>query len=1374
MNSKDKLGHIDESNTSDVEPENTEDSKSKDGEDDADNENIDDDVSDIDDNENNLDDSNKSDIEPKIIESKDGVVEDDADNENIDDDVSEIDESENLNESNKSDVEPEILVDNIEARPENADEYFFDEDLWEFEDAINDVEYEIDNDILFFDDKDIKKELGNLLISNYRSSSLNAKFYSHKLENFFEILRDKPVSSIAPFDNYTFCPNMKIIIKIKKNVFNGAGEREKLNHIFDTKNFEDLNLDTFLSKWTKQNISDTELSPICTELSKCKKLFKYDTDVVYYWNNGEDILEDMRLVSSLDCVEPIGIIFTNTNTNKYEVCDINKYEANNTQYLTQNCIVLFGENKKYSFETQLTKAIPTPDKYLSNSKIEFHNTKALLSHFPSFERVPGIYHSIKQTVESFSKTFKKTINKAKQKNKNIHINSNNQRPNFLKYKSYPFANSFIDDDFGRFHHLLQRNDRGTLELLLDMEKFVKGLKTVKPHTFPSIPIISDQFQHIERSGFIFPCMLDALNDHKYINSDDVAYVCMPDNVILPLRKQMLQNKLIWVIDQKHDIPCIVKTFHIKLHDRKKFPPMQDLLCLAKNFTKDSCIAANLHIQKKNLLSIEGRGGAFVEMIKTSVDKQIKSLHLINVWNYEKTTHHENTYLEESNEVLGDVEYVNDPKTFNSVIEDDENNDENNVFLQRLDDPSTTKLGKNIARIVQSLCVQIPNSQLLQLENFINLQFNDTELHTRKLVELKPILQKIKAMAIQNNMKGPEINKQIQDAQIVIDKKYIAYKSKSNDTSIFIIIAFLIIYIQTKLPTVLVNPSALPAKDEANILGYPLSDQKIGIIPYFASILMYYMKQDLQVFTLTEKYDKEQIVEKIVMYVDLLLKKGAHYKDLLKGAAARILEAKNDEQFRIQKNIAKFGVWDMFRPPITFDENKNITNEAAIFVKSIQLFANKQEVYLFRSDKTKYRINSCCRVPIREADGCLAAFYQSKNISDLLNRLVHKDSDSLMQRPCTFNFKRTQLSKNTTDYEITHKVHNYVSDKFKINSKLFKNGNLHFDEFQNLDGFHEVENSDTNIADLFKTSDENIMKLHNDVGIFSKLLQDMGNHLLKIIEDTDNRMDIDSFRAFIKIVVNIDMNKLRGHVYVNHTSFIQSFIAFFSKIQNDYVFSQGNKEAMLKKMNIIINSLDEYILSSKEMALLKDIKGSREEMNQYLESVLPFYTQTLSQLHAYLLNVDPYKCIILNIYCLFKTFTEMLSQFSNNLKKKLIDILIWMVNDYITRFNLAFSNNDFVREEYEKQREMKKQDSLKKTKNVGDETLGIYRELKKRNMLFDLTILNDNLETNVDIQGESENQIGREGEIEAGAVILENNDAFDMDGNNMPGPGEGDD
>ena len=1291
----------------------------------------------------------------KEIETKSESEDDSEDSENNEDNDSE-------NNEDSKDIE-----ENDENITHENDEYFFDDDLWEFEDDVNnDDEYEIDNDLLFFDDKDIKKELGNLLITNYRSSSLSAKFYSKKLDNFFEILRKKNASIYTiPFEQDTFCPNVKILIKIKKNVFNGAGEREKLTHLFDTKNVQEIDLDVFLSKWTKQSINDETISPISTELSRCKNLFVNDTDVIYYWNNDANVLEDMRLVSSMDCVEPVGIIFTNANvsTNPYQVYTV--IDAN-AEFLTKNCIVLFSPNT--AFEKQLEKAIPSPDAYLFNSKNKFNTTSALLSNFPSFKRIPKLFQTIKKNIETNSKIFKRVV---KQKKIKKLVKQNKPVPNFLKYKSYPFNNAFIDDDFGRFHHLLQRKDRGDVELLLEMEKYVKGLKTkdiVKPQTIPKGPQnTDDKLINVERNGFIFPSMLDALNDHKYIHTDDVAYVCMPFNIILTLRKHMLQTKLIWVIDQKNDSHC--KQYHLKTQDKKKgYPPVQDLLCQAipGNLTKDACVAADLHTQKENLTAIEGRGAknnAFMSIIKQNIDKQIGSMHLINVWNYEKTTRHENTYLEESREDLGDVEYVSDPSVINTVLEENDDNDTSNIlFLKRIDDPSATKLGKNIARIVQSLCVEIPNSQLLQLENFINLQFNDTELSTRQLVELKPMLVKIKTLAQEKNMTAVQIDKSIKDAKNALDIKYKAYKSKFNDISIFITIAFLIIYIQTKLPTVLINPSALPAKDEANILGYPLSGEKVGIIPYFASIIMYYMKQDLQVFTLTDKYDNQQIQDKIIEHIDLLLKKGAHYKDQLKGASARILEAKNEEQFRIKKNIAKFGVWDMFRPPITFDENKDITNEAAIFVKNIQLYANKQEVFLFRSDKTKYRINSCCRVPILEAGKCLSDFYESKQISDILTNLVNQDNASLLQRPCTFNFKRTHQSKSTTDYEISHKVVNYKTDAFVLNRNIFKEGTLHFNDPHNLE--LSLENKDINesYGDIFNTDDPNISLLNKDAGAFSKLLQDMGNDLLKSIEQPAH---IETFKSFLDIAVNIDMNKLRGHVYVNHTTFIQSYIAFFSKIQNDYVFT--HKEALLKKMNILTTSLNEHILSSKEVSLLKEMKDSREEISQYLESALPY----LSTLHEYLLNIDPYKCIILNIYCLFKAFTDMFSRFSNNLNNKLVEILIWMVNDYTTRYNLAFSNNDFVREEYEKQREMKKQDALKKTKNVGDETLGIYRELKKRNMLFDLSLLNDNLEANVDVQIEGEDIGG--GEIERGdGVIRENNEAFDMDGNDMPGEGEG--
>ena len=1218
----------------------------------------------------------------------------------------------------------------------NPVDYFFDEELWEFED--DNIEYEIDNDVLFFDDKDIKRELGNLLISNYRSSSLNAKFYSHKLDNFFDILKPSSLNTM-PFDKNMFCDNVKILVKFKKFVFNDAGEREKVSHIFDTNNIEEVNLNAFFLNWTK---GVDILTPICTNTTKCKQIFKYDTDVVYYWNNGEIVLEDMRLVSG-DCVEPIGLIFTNKiETKKYEILT----KTNSTDFLTKNCIVLFEEGEK------MLQFIPSPDAYLLNSKNQFFNTRNIFDYFPSFERIPGLFHSIKKTIESNTKAFKRTkkIKPQKQIKKQITKTSISK---FLKYKSYPYNNSFIDDDFGRFHHLLQRNDKGIIELLLDMEKFNSNIKVIKPQTFPVIKEI-DKLKEISRNGFVFQNMLDALNDHKYIHSDEVAFVRMHDNIILPLRKQMLHNKLIWILDHIQDDKC--HKYYIKVQNNKKDPPIIDLLCIPNNFMKDLYTNNNLHIQKDNLISIEGRNSNFVSMIKTQTNKQIKSLHLNNVWNYEKIIHHKNTYLEESIDVLGDIEYVSDPSIFNSVLDEGENIENTDIFLKRIDNPSITKLGRNIARIVQSMCVEIPNSQLLQLENFINLQFNDTELHTRKLTELKPILQKIKAMAIQNKTSVTEINKQIQDAQISIDKKYTVYKSKFNDIAIFIVIAFLIIYIQTKLPTVLINPSALPAKDEANILGYPLSDQKVGIIPYFASIIMYYMKQDLQVFMLSDKYEKEQIIEKITTYVDLLLKKGTQYKDMLKSASARIIEAKNDEQFRIQNNIAKFGVWDMFRPPIKFDENKNITNEAAIFVKSMQLFANKQEVYLFRSDKTKYRINSCCRVPILEVTECLSDFYQTKQISDILNKLVHKD----IQKPCTFNFKRTQLSKTTSDYEINHKTDNYDSNKYKLKYKL----KLHFDEYHNL------KLDDNNLMqdeynDLFQTTDTHILDLKTDegTGALSQHIYDLGKDLLKIIEDTDNRVYIETFQQFLKIAVNIDMNKIRGHVYVNHANFIQSVVAFFSKIKNDYVFNQVGKEAMLKKMNILTGGLNEYILSSKELALIKEIKGSHDDFE---------YIEYMSKLHENLLNVDPYKSIILNIYILFKHFIYILTQtrVSNNLKTKMIDVLVWIVNDYIIRYNLAFSNNDFVREEYEKQREMKKQDTLKKTKNVGDETLGIFRELKKRNMLFDLSILNDNLETNVDIQIEGEGDVAVVGE----GVILYNNDAFDMEDNNMPGEGEGDD
>ena len=1321
-------------------------------------------------------DSNESEetVLPKKVETKE--EEDDSNIEESEDEDNNSEESEDdgNEDSNSEDEDSEetVLPKKVETKKDDDnDEYFFDDDLWEFEDDIHndDDEYEIDNDLLFFDDKDIKKELGNLLIANYRSSSLSAKFYSQKLDNFFEILRKKYTSLYTiPFEQDTFCPNVKILIKIMKNVFNGAGDREKLTHLFDTKNVQEIDLDMFLSKWTKQSINDETISPISTELTRCKKMFVNDTDVIYYWTNDANILEDMRLVSSMDCVEPIGIIFTNVNvsTNPYEVYTV--IDATE-QFLTKNCIVLFSPNS--TFEKQLEKAIPSPDAYLLNSKIKFNTVSALLNHFPSFNRIPKLFQTIKRNIETNSKIFKKTF---KQKKTKKLVKKNKQTPNFLKYKSYPFNNTFIDDDFGRFHHLLQRNDKGNVELLIDMEKYVKGLKTkdiVKPQTFPKGPPHSDDDKLIKitRNGFIFPSMLDALNDHKYIHSDDVAYVCMPDNVILPLKKHMLQNKLIWVIDQNTNSQC--HKFHLKTQDIKKYPQFKDLLCQAVpgNLTKDSCVAADLNKQKDNLIAIEGRGAknnAFISLIKQNIEKEIGSMHLINVWNYEKNTHHINTYLEESREDLGDVEYVSDPSVMNTVLEEDDDNDvSNDLFLKRIDDPSATKLGKNIARIVQSLCVEIPNSQLLQLENFINLQFNDTELGTRQLVELKPMLVKIKTLAQEKNMTAAQIDKSIKDAKSALDAKYKAYKSKFNDISIFITISFLIIYIQTKLPKVLINPSALPAKDEANILGYPLSGEKAGIIPYFASIIMYYMKQNLQVFTLTDKYDHQQIQDKIIEHIDLLLKKGVNYKDQLKIAATRILEAKNEEQFRIKKNIAKFGVWDMFRPPINFDENKDITNEAAIFVKNIQLYANKQDVFLFRSDKTKYRINSCCRVPILESGKCLSDFYQSKQISDILTNLVKQDNASLLQRPCTFNFKRTRQSKSTTDYEISHKVMNYKTDTFVLIRNIFKEGNLHFNNPHNLELSFENKDIKKDSRDLFNTNDPNISLLNRDAGAFSKLLQEMGNDLLKSIEQPAH---IESFKSFLDIAVNIDMNKLRGHVYVNHTTFIQSYIAFFSKIQNDYVFT--HKEAQLKKMNILTSSLNEHILSSKEISLLKEMKDSREEISEYLESALPY----LSTLHEYLLNIDPYKCIILNIYSLFKAFTDMLEQFSKNLNNKLVEILIWMVNDYITRYNLAFSNNDFVREEYEKQREMKKQDTLKKTKNVGDETLGIYRELKKRNMLFDLSLLNDNLEANVDIQieGEGEGE-GETGEIERGdGVIRENNEAFDMDGNDMPGEGEG--
>ena len=1373
----------------------------------------------------------------------------------------------------------------------DVQELIIDPDIWEFEDSYEDYEDVVDNTIVFFDDKDIERELGNLLVPNYRNygNLVTQQFLTNKVNNYYNMMRQ---TTIATQDITATKQAMSLVqralshirpvVRIQKVVCSEVGEKEKLGMLFDLENTVQTTNFALAREKELKNILK-RLKPIENGRGL---VFEKDMDGIYLWNNhANNIFENFRLLNDVsESIEVIGIAcnidsFGQTKPNNVinlqtyvdlvknatigTVFDIGTLVDRNSNMGRHQLTFRSGNqthmidlhdkelrylplmegyetyyDKSFLFkqvpflllfasdipvETQLAFALPTPHELLqlaAKHKLvaDVLRGKQVLGKLGIID--DGMFHKnllppLKTVVENNNNDVVSFLKKSKPpKNNSTKITRTDAIVRFLAYKTFPYAKTYIDTNLARFHYLLSRSDQGLFEICIDISNQVKKLLKSKRAHIPK-DVVENEIARIKQQLSdktnasasqskslepLFTNLVDTMRDTRYINDSGIqhAYVIMPDGTIRKLVKERAQ-------------------------DGRKFWAIGDDVLYMDGA---KCKAGFIKVQREKVKDSENGDKLALYL---NCYSQAENKALVQLYNYQQALENINhvnyiveNYTRASNALIDDLEYFSKlantkewnytPKQYvffdrdmaENDLEDDDNEQEftdegytetmkvaleedtsyRSRLLSRIDDNNTPLL-RRLARVIDAMYIDISDQKLKQIHDYVALQLSDDIILQKQNRELFEKVRLLRAKAAKNESIRNQMQRIVEKYNEEITSKYQNRRKYKEDYALFMMLGFLVIHIQLNLPQIVINTSKLPGKDQAYTSGFPMDKEDPSgggkLINYIAFILQNYQGQGGQAqqtdtFKLTRKYT--DVSSEIVDAVKTIIGDNPHITIELNNTKLKIQAVAQELYDRLEKNVKAYCTWPSFRPSINrIEAGKHHNNNAVEFLIGLQQYAGKQRLMLIRADNQPYRINSCCLVNIRKPNECLQDYYDKPNVQKLVKQIEEADSIKRIDFEHVFMLKKKPLPKQDiyAPHATVHKFDTLESlYPEEVNSDISAYQHA-TDTWGNefaifVDKAIQVELLSANVKQQVLSLVEQVKK--NDVGKFSQFVFDMSSSLVSTLTGLENLYDdkLENLQKWVDTMINIDLNLIKDHAYMNIEFMLQDFLGLLSRVVYNYTF-QGKEVIGLDLKTINAHMADSYGLS-----VLSGLKGAQSRtvlFTDRIRVISTYYVPVARKLQ----DINKYAFIMCNVMIILSCISNVLDAVSMepSYVRSFVKTVDYWSDTYIEKHSLNVVDIAAITEKYEKQREMRKQDAMKKLKLLNDETAALYRELKQRNMA-NIDELQKYMRTEndggvEDIMPEvaiNNDDNAYENPINNNETVLQVNDAFDMDDDNVWG------